>query len=325
MRVRLNRIDEMDLNVFEFDRDLTLMMFFLDAKENVYARYGGRNPKSPDAYQSLPGLRRTMESVLAMHKAKEKLYAPRLSKKKRFINDYKGSRQNLSFRSCLHCHDVKQVLDNELWRAKKWTSDMAWRYPPPEQVGLSLDVEEGNVIAKVLRKTPAAKAGLRKGDRLKVLNNVPIHSIGDVQFALDRARKKEKVDISWVRNGKPMKGKLVLPKDWEKYDISWRPSLRILIPSLHVAGADLSAKEKKMLGLKPNQLAFRQGKTVHPHAKKAGIRSGDVVVGVDGKKYEMDVTSFLEHFRRFHLVGDRVVINVIRNGKRVDVPMKLIR
>ena len=43
VRVRLTRIDNQDLNLFEFDYDLTFMVFFLNAEGKVYARYGGRD------------------------------------------------------------------------------------------------------------------------------------------------------------------------------------------------------------------------------------------------------------------------------------------
>jgi hypothetical protein len=62
VRVRLTRIDDQDLNLFEFDYDLTFMVFILDAEGRVYARYGGRSPEGPDQRQSLEGLRYTMGS-----------------------------------------------------------------------------------------------------------------------------------------------------------------------------------------------------------------------------------------------------------------------
>src|SRR6516162_3936537 len=77
IRVRLPRIDDADLNLFEFDLDLTFMVFFLDAKENVYARFGGRDGKDADNRQSLEGLAYTMNSVLKMHAQKEKSFAPK--------------------------------------------------------------------------------------------------------------------------------------------------------------------------------------------------------------------------------------------------------
>jgi hypothetical protein len=37
----------------------------------------------------------------------------------------------------------------------------------------------------------------------------------------------------------------------------------------------------------------------------------------------MSMEQFLGHVRRSYLVGDRVTLNIIRDGKRLDLPMKL--
>ena len=77
VRVRLPRVDDLDLNVFEFDYDVTFMVFFLDADDRVYARYGGRDSQDADNRQTLEGLRYTMESVAKMHARENKEYAPK--------------------------------------------------------------------------------------------------------------------------------------------------------------------------------------------------------------------------------------------------------
>lgn len=323
--MRLSQIENLDLNLFDFDKDTTMMIFFFDAKENVYARYGGRNSESADAFQSPAGLRHTMESVLAMHQAKEKLYAKRTLEKPVYLRDFRGGLQGFGRRRCYHCHDVKEVINDDLWKKGKWKREMAWRYPSPDQVGMVLDVDRPTIVEEVLEDMPAAEAGIQKGDVLRMLNDVPIHSIGDVQFALDRAPETGTIDVSWDREGKRMSAKLKLFENWEKNDISWRPSSWALVPSLHVFGSDLEEEEKKALGLKPDDLAFRQRKTVHSHARKAGIQPGDIIVGVDGKAPEEDAISLLQYVRRVYLVDDVVKINVIREGKRIVVPMKLIR
>ena len=46
-----------DLDVFDFDYDLTWMAFFLSADGKVYSRYGGRSPDSASQYLSRAGLR----------------------------------------------------------------------------------------------------------------------------------------------------------------------------------------------------------------------------------------------------------------------------
>jgi predicted metalloprotease with PDZ domain len=320
IRVRLSRVIDADIHQLEFDFDLTMMTYFLSPEGKVYSRYGGRDSKDAENRLSLAGFRHTMESVLAEHAKKAPQFAERTVEKPQYPRD-----MNITKRGCLHCHNVKEKLESDLAKAGKWDRDLVWRFPPPDNVGLIPDVDRGNVVKTVTPESPAAKAGLKPGDQLRTLNRVPIHSFGDAQFALDRAPAKGAIDVAWERDGKPMTAKLELSEGWKKTDITWRASQKHRIPSLKLSGDDLTADEKKALGLKPGQLAFRQQNEVSAHAAKAGFKAGDVIVGVDDLEPELTASKFLSLVRRQYLVGDQVTVHIIRDGKRLKVPMKLIQ
>jgi S1-C subfamily serine protease len=322
VRVRLTRIDNLDLNLFEFDYDLTFTVFFLSADGKVYARYGGRDAEDPDRRQSLAGLRHTMESVLQMHARADREFAPRTGEAARFTRDLRsfGRRGR-----CMHCHQVKEALNYGLVSRGEWVRDLAWRYPLPENVGIELEVDRGNVVQAVRDKSPGAAAGMAAGDVVRRLNGVPVHSIADVQFALDIATRVDSIEAAWQRGEKVLLGKLSLPDGWRKGDVSWRPSMQRLVASARLSGTDLSVEEKKALGLAAGQVAFRQKDSVSAQAQAAGIRGGDVIVGVDGQVLEMDVDEFVRHVRRSYLVGDKVIVNVLREGKRLNLAMTLQR
>jgi serine protease Do len=318
----LTRIDDLDLNLFTFDYDLTFAVFFLNAEGKVYARYGGRDGESPDRRQSLAGLRYTMESVLRTHAGAEKAFAPRSQEAPRFIREVTGGRRS---GGCMHCHQVKEVLNAELRREGRWTRDMVWRYPLPENLGFELQLDRGNVVKEVKAKSPASAAGLRAGDVVRRLSGVPVHSLADAQFALDRAPKAGSVEILWQRDDKILKDRLSLADGWRKTDISWRPSMQRLVPSARLYGIDLTAAEKKALGLSAEQLAFRQKDPASTQAEAAGIRPGDIILGVDDRTLELSMAGFLHYVERNYLVGDRVTVNVLRDGKRLNLPMTLRR
>lgn len=320
--MRLTRVDNADLNLFDFDYDLTFMVFFLNAEEKVYARYGGRDSTNADRRQSLEGLRYTMKSVLAAHERGTKDFAPKAGGTPKFLRDVSAPRRG---GRCLHCHQVKEALTADSQKKGRWDRDTIWRYPLPDNLGLILEVDRGNVVQEVAAKSPAAAAGLRAGDAVRRLNGVPVHSFGDAQYALDRAPKSGSVAVAWRRDGQDLEGEISLPEGWRKTDISWRPSMRRLVPSVRLYGDDLTPEEKKALGLSAKRLAFRQRDSVHSQAKAAGVRAGDVILGVDGRPLEMDVLDFLRFVRRTYLVGDRVTVNVLRDGKRLDLPMTLQR
>ncbi len=311
----------MNLNLFEFDYDLTFMVFFMDAEEKVYARYGGRDGVDADNRQSLAGLSATMKSVLAMHRREEKDFAPKTPGGPKTVRDLAGG----SRRGCMHCHQVKEGIITDLQKKGEWSRDKVWRYPLPENVGISLGVDKANVVASVTAKSPAALAGLVAGDSVRRLDGVPIHSFADAQYALDRAPTGGTVEIVWTRGKDEKKGRLTLAEEWRKTDISWRPSLRHMIPSARLYGPDLKAKEKEALGLSAKQLAFRHKDTVHRQAKAAGILAGDIILGLDGKTLETDQDGFMSYVERNYLMGDRVTVDLIRAGKRQSVPMTLVK
>lgn len=318
--VRVTRIDTQDLNLFEFDYDLTLIFFFLDADGKVYARYGGRGPEGPDARQSLEGLRYTMESVLAMHRQEDKSFAPRIEGKPRFIREVSSKT-----RGCVHCHQVREMLDAAAKRKGAWERDDAYRYPLPENLGMFMEVHKGNVVKKVADNTPAAAIGVKPGDRLVSLNAVPTHSFSDIQFSLDRAPKTGAIEVVYQRGDMTHREKLTLKEGWKRTDLSWRPSMQRLIPSVRLSGDDLGEEERKKLGLSPKQLAFRQKDSVPTAAKEAGIQPGDVILDIDAKGLQMDMLAFNRYVREHYLIGDRVTITLLRDGKREERSMKLGR
>ena len=267
MRVRLTRIDDQDLNLFEFDYDLTMMVFFLNAEGQVYGRYGGRDADGADKRQSLEGLHYTMASVLRMHDRADKLFARRAADGQKYVRDIGGAPW---FGRCLHCHQVREILDNDVKKKGKWGPDRIWRYPLPDNLGFDLEIDRGNVVNKVRDRTPASAAGLKAGDVVLRLNQEPVHSFGDAQFALDIAPGTGAIEIVWQRAGDTLKSKLKLPDGWRKTDIAWRPSLQRLVPSARLSGRDLTTEEKKALGLAANQLAFRQKDPVSSQAEAAG-------------------------------------------------------
>jgi hypothetical protein len=318
--VRLVRITGVDLNLFDFDYDLTWMGFFLSADEVVYGRYGGRDAGDADARLSLAGLRQAMRSALAEHRSRKAKPAPR--GKPLRAEDYPAARR-LPRAECIHCHQVYEFRRAGRREAGTWRREEVWVYPLPENVGLTLEVDRGDRVRTVAPRSPAANAGLRGGDVLRSVNGMRVAAQADVMYGLHRAPAKGRVPLTWERGGKVHRGQLELAAGWRKTNITWRPSLLDILPALTVYGADLSAAEKKALGLPPRRLAFRQDATVHSQARAAGVRAGDVIIGLNDQALDMTMTEFLAHVRRNFLVGERITLQVLRGGKRLSLPLTL--
>ncbi len=310
-----------NLELFDFDYDLTWMAFFLSSDGRVLGRYGGRGADSAEGRVSLAGLRYAMAAALEAHQRGAGT-PPRLTKGPRTAEQFPAAAR-LPQTACIRCHQVYDLRRESLQMAGRWSLDELWVYPPPENVGLTLEVDRGDVVARVAPDSAAARLGLAKGDRLLTVGGRPVASYGDVQHALHKAPAKGRLAVRWRHGGVERAGELALAEGWRKSDVSWRWSLRGVEPSPWVQGDDLGPEEKKELGLPPKRLAFRQGPFVSAPARQAGIRQNDVILGIDGKQLEMTERQFALYFRLNCKLGDRVTYNVLRRGRRLDVPLRL--
>ena len=317
--MRLVRITGVDLHLFDFDHDLTWMAFFLSADEKIYGRYGGRDAAGPDTRNSLAGLKFAMQAALIVHERGDK-GQPRETADPLYIERLPRA---LNFRGCIHCHQTKEIRRDDLIAAGKWKRADIWVYPLPENIGISLEKERGNRVRAVAPASAAQRAGIQTGDVLQQINGFTINSFADAQYALHKSPIKGQVPISWLHDGKTMTADLTLADGWRKTNLTWRPSMLDLLPSLTLFGPDLDAKEKKTLGLPEKNLAFRQAKPVHSEARAMGVEENDIIIGIDNQRLEMTMREFLGYVRRNYLIGDRAALNIIRKGKRLELPIKL--
>jgi serine protease Do len=324
VRVRLIKISGADLNLFEFDYDLTWVAFFMNADECIYGRFGGRDASGPDGRLSLGGLKFAMRAALAAHRQSaggagriaDPAYKPLR------VEDYPTAKAQRNH-DCIHCHQVYEFRRAAEKANGTFRREALWVYPLPENVGLTLEVNQGNLVKTVAADSPAGQAGLQAGDTLRTVNGVPIASFADLQHALHRAPAKGRIPIAWQHDGANRDAEIELAEGWRKTNITWRPSMLDILPSLTLFGDDLSAAEKKALGLGEKQLAFRQDKNVPSDLRAAGIQGSDIVIGVDNLALDMTVLEFLAYVRRNYLVGDQISLNLVRNGKRLDLPLTL--
>lgn len=323
MLARVLNMRGVNLNLFQFDYDLTWAAFFLNAEEHVYGRFGGRDAESPDKYLTLSGLKNAMKAALEAHRTgSPRTPSARGETAPRSVEQYPAAKR-VKEESCIHCHQVWDFRREELRSQKKWTRDDIWVYPLPDRLGFTVSQADQSHIKEVKPDSPAAEAGLRSGDRLQRIGTQPAATFADAQHALHVLGNAADVRIQWLRDGKEMSATLKLPQRWRESDISWRASMWGLEPTACVWGEDLKPDEKSKLGLAPKRLAFKQGKFVPAQSRNAGIRDGDIIIGIDGKELEMTMLQFNAWVRLNMQVGDKITFNVIRAGKRLDVPFTL--
>jgi len=319
--VRVTRIEGSDLKQFKFDYDLTFMVFLLDSQGRIVSRYGGRDAKNADNRQSLEGLAHVMGEVARTCAEEADRVIPKPTGKPVFAEGLGGGG-----RGCMHCHQVQEAINRNLARNFDWDPETPWRYPLPENVGVRLQVDQGNLVEKVFPNSPAAKAGIKPGDRIRQVGSIPVLSFADMQQGLEEAPREGKLKIIHRREGlKDLEATLELAPKWKKTDITWRTSLRGLVPTVPLAGKNLTLEEKAKLGLGEKALAFRQRDSITQTAKDAGFKPGDIILGVEGRDLEMDTYGFQDWVRREFLVGDTLKVSLMRDGKRMVLPVVLGR
>ena len=198
--VRQVEMKNVNLSQFQFDYDLNWAAMFLNADGTVYARYGTQSVEGPDAYNSAASLAKTMKRVLALHAeypGNRTLLAGKRGAKKpaQTALDLPGLPGKDKFRAqtrlgnCIHCHNIHDAENNKLHLEGKMTQDKLWRYPLPDNVGLSIHPKAGQKIAKVTPGSAAEIAGLRAGQRVTHVDSQPIVSTPDTQRVLPHPSK----------------------------------------------------------------------------------------------------------------------------------------
>jgi hypothetical protein len=316
--LRITRMNDVDLSRFAFDYDLTWMAFFLNAEGHVYSRYGGRDAASAEDLLSAEGLLHTMDQVLRLHRARTGLSRPPAGPGPRRADSLPPLAARLQARAdaCIHCHHVNEALYQERLGKAGGGPDWLWQYPPPENVGLKLDLVRGNEVREVLPGSPAARAGLRPGDRLRRAAGTTVLTAADLRHVLNGLGATARLTLTAERGGTVSGFTLDLPAGWRRWDVSWRKSVKALQAlRIGLVGVELLYAEKKALGVPADDLAMRVRlvRSGSP-SYQASLREDDVIVAVDGQR-GLGADAFRTYFLLHCRPGDAVPVTFRRSGR----------
>lgn len=343
--VRQVEMEGVDLTQFQFDHDLNWAAVFIHPDGTVLARYGTQSAEGADAYNSVEGLLATMERVLALYedypdnrelfegkKPEQKPYRtalemPGLENPERFET-------STTRESCIHCHNIHDAENFHAFETGTLTDengdlndDLVFRYPYPDNVGLSIDPASGVEIAKIIDGSPAADAGFEAGEEIVTMNGQAITSIADMQWVLHHIPAAGgEVTIVGSESGEHT---LALEEGWKEYDISWRASMWSMPPRLHIWMPELAEDRERELDLGEDETAFEvrwinQGEESGRAAQEAGLREGDVVVALNGEPIELGPAQFMAHIKLNFKVGDELTFTIVRDGRRRDIVIPLV-
>ncbi|WP_395140723.1 PDZ domain-containing protein [Armatimonas sp.] len=290
--VHITSLKDIDLGLFRFDYDQQLLGLVLTPGGQTLARWGGDDLSA----RSLIAL---LERVKFVEASVFKAQLPRTIAQK-FPAFAQTKRAN---EACYHCHYAHDAELAQQRHAGTFRKLALYRYPPPSVLGITLD-ERSRIVA--LRPgSPAARAGLKKGEVLVRLGDQPIYTAADLSFALDALPENTR---SISLNGK----RLTLSPHWRVYDISARPSQGAIPPIFGFWEEPILGS--KTLALKVSAL-FPGEKW---KASQGGLKLGDVIVAVDGKTLQqISPRQFHTWLRLNKDVGQKLRLTVLRDSKRL--------
>lgn len=318
--LRMTFLRGVNLNQFTFDYDQTWMAFFLDAEGRIYCRYGSRDAVFSDSQNSITGLEYTMEQVLRIHKEESvQDKPPREPVPVRRPGDIPALHTLGYGGSCVRCHMVHEALLGQRRKEGKFTRGDFWLYPPPENLGITLDRFKGDMIKEVSAESFASRAGIKAGDRLRSANGTRVVTRADIEFVLNGLESKSRLTLVIERDGAEVTAQLDLDGEWRRWDTSWRKSV-YLTATRTTFGRNLrpvSGERRQKLGIADGDLALRFS-DVNDELRKAGFEAEDVIVAFDGKRRvpyrRIECYPYLEH-----APGDRMEVTVLRNDKEETV------
>ena len=200
--------------------------------------------------------------------------------------------------------------------------------------------DKGAEIQSVTKESAAEKAGLKKGDVIVKIDSRKIESAEDVTDAIRSHKPGNKVNITYLRDGKEQKTTAELGR-WKGIDMKGMTAPRILNDKVWkedfnhdfnqnfntVYGSAYSGNRGK-LGMSVQDTDDGKGVKVlnvndDGNAAKAGIKEGDIILQIDDKAVNgADEVSKLMKEKKDQPV---VKMQVNRNGKTQTIEIKIPR
>ena len=325
--VRITRMDDVNVALFDRDWNNAVYYFIMNADEQIYMRYGGRDAKSDDTYLSLDSMEIALSKGLELHRQYQKGDLKRTDLPKPVYPREMPLLVKRTFEqhACVECHLIGDYQN--LQREKDGKLDKLahlYRSPDIKTVGIDLDVPKGLVVKEA--RGAAQAAGMKSGDRIAALDGTPVWTFGDLQYRFDKAdRKAAQVQLTVERAGKPVDLAVALPVRWWWTDLRFRQSS--VEPRTYFEDRPLTDAEKQKLGLKPEGFAseVRYVADFSRVMKSHELKTGDIIFGVDGVEQDSVANSVNLFITLRKTAGDDVMLDVIRGGQRLKMPLKTYR
>jgi len=327
--VRIVRMDNVDIGLFEHDRHNTLYFYLLNSDEQIYMRYGGRDSASPETYLNLASLEVALAKGLELH---ERYKKGDLAQTPRPAPDFPKNYPMLVERTfargqCVECHLIGDFQN--MHREKDNTLDKLrdlYRSPDIKVLGIHLDVPKGLVVKET--KGAAAEAGIQPGDAIKAVNGKTVYTFADLQHQYDKLDRRTSTEVRFtVERGHapPRELAVKLPARWWYYDARYRQSS--VDPRLYFESRPLSEDEKRKHGLAVDGFASEVTRvdSFATMMKSHQLQEGDIVFAVDSVERNPYAHTADVYMKLKQTPGDVVKLSLLRNGQRLESSLTTYR
>src|SRR5438093_5217882 len=325
---RITRMNDVDIGLFDRDWNNTIYYFIMNSDEQIYMRYGGRDAKSPDTYLNLSSLELALEKGLELHRRYRRGELKKVERSKPLFPAQIPLlvERTIARNACVECHligDYQNIQREQDGKLDKLTH--LYRSPDIKTLGIHLDVPKGLVVKEVRDGSEAA--GMKSGDLITRLNGTPVWTFGDLQYLYDKVpRNAQRIQITVERGREPVNLSMALPKRWWWTDLTFRQWT--VEPRVYFESVALSDSEKREHSLVEQDGFASRVKRVDMCAemmKSHELRVGDIILGVDGVERD-ELANTAELFIKLRkTAGETVTLDVIRDGKRMQMPLKTYR
>jgi hypothetical protein len=322
-------ISNTGMNIALFDRDWhnTLYYFVLNADEQIYLRYGGRDEVAPDSYLNYDSLELALKLGLEQHeKWKTGKLPAQPPPEPMYPRDIQILKEEVLDRGrCVECHLIADyhLIEKEFNGTLDKLNDM-FVYPDIKRIGIELDVPKGLVVKEPTGAV--ADAGMQPGDLITRIEGAPVLTFGDLQYAYNKVPKDAKQITLDVRRGEQEHALTVtLPQEWWWTDLYHR--FWTVEPKTFFQSEPLTTDEKRTLGLPEDGFASKIV-NVDPAAQVYNVHKlkvGDIVTAVEGVQRD-DFTQKLDVYIALTVEsGERFTLDLIRDGEPMQMDVRTYR
>lgn len=307
-------MDSIDLGLFDFDRHNALYYFVMNADEQIYMRYGGRDAESATSYLNLRSLELALEEGLSMHAQGDMPQGER--PQPLFARDIAMLNQRTLWQgACVECHliadyqNIQRENDERLDRVR----DM-YRSPDIKTIGIFLKVPAGLVVEQA--KGAVAEAGLKADDRITHINGTRVRTFGDLQYYYDQVPRHDRsiqLGISRAQDNYVLN--VPLPERWWLTDLSHRHWT--VEPLVFFSSRPLAPEQKAKLALPVHGFSAEViDKERGQRFAQPPLKLGDIIYGVEGVLEDELADTPELHIKLRHRAGSKLKLNVLRGEEK---------